>query len=97
MGDKVFTHLNLLGRRVEDKVTGLRGVVTTVSFDLYGCIQVVIHPGLDDAGKEREQRWLDVCRLSLLDEPRAMDPPDFADERRFLEGKKGPAEKPAFA
>ena len=37
----ILGHLELLGQKVEDKVTGFRGVVTTISFDLYGCIQAV--------------------------------------------------------
>ena len=42
MNKNIEKHLDLLGRKVEDKVTGIKGVVTSVSFDLYGCIQAVI-------------------------------------------------------
>ena len=48
-------HLNLLGMRVEDRVTGFKGVVATVGFDLYGCIQAVVNPGTDADGKLREK------------------------------------------
>ena len=44
-------HLEILGFRVTDKVTGLTGVAVSVSFDLYGCIQVIVNPGLDKDGK----------------------------------------------
>lgn len=36
--------LAVLGLPVRDKVTGFDGVITSVSFDLYGCIQVVKTP-----------------------------------------------------
>lgn len=31
-------HIDLLGLKAEDKVTGFKGVITTLSFDLYGCV-----------------------------------------------------------
>lgn len=47
-------HLDLLGMRVEDRVTGFRGVVSSVGFDLYGCIQAIVNPGQDKDGKLME-------------------------------------------
>lgn len=92
---KASQHLQLLGHRVQDKVTGLEGVVTSVSFDLYGCIQAVIHPGLDDSGKTRDQSWFDVNRLTVLPEPPVMQQPDFVSGD-IADGKHGPADKPAM-
>lgn len=86
-------HLSLLGKRCVDKVTGMRGVVTSVSFDLYGCIQAILHPGIDENGKMGEQVWFDIARLDPLYEIPVMDPPDF-DFGLVAEGKRGPAEKP---
>lgn len=89
---KIEKHLNLLGHRVKDKVTGFSGIVTSVTFDLYGCIQGLVHPGLDTVGKFVEQVWFDFNRLEILDgtpvmpNPFSIDPTDFA--------LKGPAEKP---
>lgn len=34
----VFKHLELIGHTVKDKITGFRGIVTAIRFDLYGCI-----------------------------------------------------------
>lgn len=82
-------HLNLLGLPAEDKVTGLKGVVTSISFDLYGCVQALIHPGTDNEGKLREQTWLDINRLKITNENPVMDRPDF----NLI---PGPAEKPNF-
>ena len=39
-----MNELKLLGLKVKDKVTGFTGIITSVSFDLYGCIQVIITP-----------------------------------------------------
>ena len=47
----VQKHLELLGHRVEDRVTGFKEVVSTVGFDLYGCVQVVVNPGQGVNGK----------------------------------------------
>jgi hypothetical protein len=88
-------HISLLGCRVEDRVTGMRGVVASVSFDLYGCIQAIINPGMDKDGKLQDSVWFDVGRLKVLSAEPVMTPPDF-DFGPQAEGKQGPAEKPAF-
>lgn len=62
-----------------DKVTGFAGVVTSVTFDLYGCVQALLTPGLVD-GKLQEQAWFDVKRLkddALIGRRRVMDVPRF--------------------
>ena len=90
-------HLKLLGLRVRDKITKMEGVVTCVSFDLYGCIQALVHPGLDKDGKPREVFWYDVSRLKILSTAPVIDVPDFGDDGRISRGMKGaagPSEKP---
>lgn len=86
-------HLKLLGMRVEDKVTGATGVVTSVGFDLYGCVQAVVNPGLDKDGKQKDSHWFDIARLNVIDVSPVMDRPNF-EFGYVAEGKKGPAEKP---
>lgn len=84
-----------LGRAGTDKVTRFNGVVTSVSFDLYGCIQLLLNPGLDKDGKLQEQQWFDSNRIALDPEGTPyMPPPNFVDGRE-ADGDKGPAEKPA--
>jgi len=95
MSVNIKKHLSLLGKKVKDKVTGLCGVVTSVGFDLYGCIQVIIHPGVDTSGKLHEQHWFDVARLEVIHDGAVMTPPNFI-YGEIAEGKKGPAEKPKF-
>jgi len=88
-------HLEILGFRVTDKVTGLTGVAVSVSFDLYGCIQVIVNPGLDKDGKMGESVWYDKNRLVIIGNQRVMEPPNF-DVGPVIEGKQGAAEKPSY-
>ncbi len=89
-------HLNLLGMRVEDQVTGFKGVVATVGFDLYGCIQAIVNPGVDKDGKPRESQWFDVNRLRVVGTEPVMARPTFEwAPQNIAQGEKGPAERPA--
>ncbi len=90
---KVTKHIELLGRKVTDKVTGFQGVISTMSFDLYGCVQAVVSPPVNEAGEKKAGEWFDITRLDLSDEPRVMELPDFS-EGYIVEGKKGCADKP---
>lgn len=90
----VQKHISILGFRVKDRVTGLAGVATSICFDLYGCVQVTVHPGLTADGKPAEQNWFDIARLEVTSDAPVMEQPDFVDGA-VAEGRKGPAEKPA--
>lgn len=87
----VRKHISLLGLTAKDKVTGFSGVITTMSFDLYGCVQAVVTPPVDKEGKRHDGHWFDVTRLliSVKDKP-AMPVPNY--DEAYLE--HGPAEKP---
>ena len=87
-------HLSLLGLNVRDRVTKVEGIVTSISFDLYGCVQSLVHPGKDRDNKILDQLWFDVSRLEVLSTQPVMAQPNY-DEGRQAEGKQGPAEKPA--
>lgn len=80
-------HLALLGLKVKDKVTGNKGVVTSICFDLYGCIQAIVS---DSKG---EGKWYDVSRLEVKSGKPVMDLPDF-EAGYIADGKKGGADKP---
>ena len=86
-------HLALLGLKVRDKVTGFEGIAESISFDLYGCIQVDIRPPVDEKGLPREGRWHDILRLEIMDKTPVMDVPNF-DFGIQAEGKQGAADKP---
>ncbi len=86
-------HIDLLGKKAKDLVTGTEGIVTSVSFDLYGCIQATLNRGLNEKNEPYDQYWIDVCRLEVLEEVPVMPVPDF-DRGYVAEGKKGSADKP---
>lgn len=87
------SHFELLGLKVTDKVTGFKGVVVSLSFDLYGCIQAVVKPAMDDKGEMKDGHWFDVTRLSVDDNTPVMVLPNFSSGY-VAEGKKGCALKP---
>ena len=79
-------HMSLLGLIVKDKVTNFEGVVTTVAFDLYGCVQAIVTPVIKDS-KLDESRWPDTKRLVILHNLPVMDIPKF--EASFEDTKGG--------
>lgn len=94
MENQVNEHIDLLGLEVSDAVTGFSGVVTTLSFDLFGCIQAVVTPKAKD-GEVKGGNWFDVNRLEITNNTPVMELPDFS-KGYVAEGRKGPAEKPAL-
>ncbi len=91
----VQKHLSIHGYRARDRVTGFEGVVTSVCFDLYGCIQVVLNPGIRDDGKIGEQLWFDINRLIVAEnKPRVMDP-QTSSTGQFLKAGTGRQRSPA--
>lgn len=88
-------HLSLLGKKVKDMVTGVNGIVTSISFDLYGCIQATLHLGLDKDGKLQDQLWFDVARLKILNNKPVMKLPNFESGKQ-AEGDQGANDKPKF-
>ncbi len=92
---KTTHHIEMLGLKAKDAVTGFEGVITTMSFDLYGCVQAVLTPPVDDDGKTRDGKWFDVTRLKVTDKEPVMQLPNF-EAGYVADGKKGCAEKPDF-
>lgn len=84
-------HTALLGCKVKDKVTGYQGVLTSLSFDLYECVQFVITPPLKD-GEILSGSWFDANRIEVLDYTPVMQQPDFS-KGYVAEGNKGCANK----
>ena len=86
-------HLHLLGHEVQDKVSDFKGVVISISFDLYGCVQADVRAKELEDGKLRGGVWLDVARLKVLSKKPLMEQPNF-EWGDVAEGKKGPANLP---
>ena len=74
--DGVQDHLRILGMKVVDKVTGFAGVATSVSFDLYGCVQVAVTPPAVKGAAQVEGRWFDIPRLTVTGNKPVMVLPD---------------------
>lgn len=89
-------YIDMLGYVWQDKVTTFSGVAESVSFDLYGCIQVALRPAMTKhEGKTDlpEGRWFDASRLVKTGK-RIMEIPSF--EKFAPQPQKqapGPADK----
>lgn len=86
--------IDLLGHKATDKVSGFTGTITSVCFDLYGCVQAIISPPMGSDGKIEDSRWFDVQRLDVTNEV-VMPVPDFrATASQPAQYNKGGAAKP---
>lgn len=85
-------HINLLGLKAKDCVSGLEGVITSITFELNGIIQGLITPPAKDGGC-KSNTWIEVDRFKMLSKKPVMKLPDY-DKGYIAEGKKGAAEKP---
>ena len=90
---EIQQHFRLLGLQVQDKVTGFKGVVSSIGFDLYGCVQAIVTPEAGKEGALPDSRWFDVARLTTLADTPVMALPNF-EFGASAEGLKGPADKP---
>jgi len=93
--EQVKKHLELLGYKAKDKVSGFKGTVASLSFDLYGCIQVAITPDVDKDGKRIEGQWFDASRINVTSKRRVMPMPDYNETCAVSTGFHGSAEKPS--
>ena len=85
--------LDLLRTMQQDVVSANEGMVSSVSFDAYGCVQAVLSRKANKkTGDIPDGRWVDVKRLRDLGKDRLMIVPDF---NKMDFGKEpGAAEKP---
>ncbi len=86
--------LAVLGRNTTNRVTGFKGVCSSVYFDLYGHIQVCCTPSTDKDGKKVDSDWVSLNAVSIDDDEPVMALPNF-DFGPEAEGVSGAAEKPA--
>jgi hypothetical protein len=88
---KIEKYLDRLGLEGKDKVTGIEGTVTSISFDLYGCIQVILTPKKGDESKYPSCNWFDIGRVEFQEGFKVMETPNFMEPKKLIsEGKKGP-------
>ena len=90
--------INLLGYRATDKVSKVTGVITSMSFDISGCIQAAVHQGVDKDGKMKDIFWFDIARLNVhYNKGKVLEAPYLKStfqEKSVETYDKGPAEKP---
>lgn len=74
----IIPYLDAIGYEAIDNVTKFRGVITSVSFDLYGCIQFLLTPPVTKDGKMEESEWCGVNGVYVFDgRPRVVTPQPF--------------------
>jgi hypothetical protein len=76
--------INTLGRKAVDKVTGYAGVITSISFDLYGCVQAIVTPPVTTDSQPDCGKWCDMNRLDISDDTPVMPVPDFDKAQTFI-------------
>lgn len=81
------SHIDLLGFEVKDKVTNYKGVIVSICFDLYGCVQAAVKPKELRDGMPQDGTWLDVKRLVKTSKSRVMEVPDFCQPEIGAETK----------
>lgn len=86
-------YIDMLGRTGQDKVTGFRGVVSSVSFDLYGCVRVALSPrrAVSRLGPAADLLWFDANRIEIHSAVARVPVPEFT--AKPAEHSHGPAEK----
>ena len=90
---EVKKHFDKIGFKAVDKVTGFVGVISSISFDLYGCIQYALTPPVGENNKYPDGRWFDYTRLNVKGRKPVMEVPQFI----FGVPPKGAAEKPRYS
>lgn len=74
--------LNDLGYQGEDCITGFKGIVSSVCFDVYGCVQYCLVSKVDKNG-EHKSMWCDAKRVTTNKKKRVMTPPLYEKETPF--------------
>jgi hypothetical protein len=90
LSTNILPHLQLLGTTMKDRVTGIKGMVDSISFDAYGCVQASLRPPANKDGTLTDGRWFDVKRLEPAGKRILPAPPFVAPGLEI-----GAADKPA--
>lgn len=85
-------HLKILGFKAKDVVTGFEGIISSISFDLYGCVQAVLTPPINCKIIPAEGRWFDTSRLKIIGVKPVMKIPNFdkIDPKKVAGGQQLP-------
>lgn len=55
-----------LGDMVECEVTGLKGIVTSIAKNLYGCDRIVLQPKVGSDMKVPDSQWVDITAAKVI-------------------------------
>lgn len=90
---KVEQILASMGLPATDKITGFKGVLISISFDVFGCIQGCLKPPVSKEGQDEKGGWFDINRLDF-EKPknRKMDCANF--EKIYSDFEPPKQEKP---
>jgi hypothetical protein len=61
------TNMVELGDRVEDKITGLKGIAVGITNYLYGCQRIMVQPEESKDGKPVDTFYVDEPQLEIVD------------------------------
>lgn len=85
--------INLLGYKARDKITKQDGVISSVSFDLYGCVQVLLTPLKVKNGEDiKVHGWFDINRIEIIKNKKIMNFPEY-NKYESIKDVGGPGEK----
>jgi hypothetical protein len=76
------------GKQGRDKVTGFVGLITAVTYYMYGCAQVYLNPPIDKEGKKQEGGWFDEGRIEIISE--GINPDSVQGEENGCEYREHP-------
>jgi len=93
--ENIKKYMNLLGLEAQDKVTKMKGIISSLSFDLYGCIQVTLTP-LAKNNDKGDSYWYDVNRIKVLGKKPVMKRPDYEGYTPQSKGEQGCCDKPTI-
>lgn len=62
------------GKIAKDKVTGFTGMITAVTYYMYGCCQYCLQPKVDNDGKVQDVYWVDEGRIDIIDNGNEINP-----------------------
>ena len=74
---KVMEHFKFLGFRAKDVIAGAEGVITSIAFDISGCVQGFLSRGFDKEGKRLEGYWIDTKQILIMSKSAVMPAPAF--------------------
>lgn len=83
--------VNLLGYEGKDRITKQSGVISSIAFDLYGCIQVLLTPlKVENNTDIKVQGWFDINRIEIKKGKKIMEAYYFETKYEHFNDTGGP-------